>query len=314
MSNYYFSTDGDINQQSNLQKTIILTEPSGIPTHILGELISPESNLSIPSISRILWTITCSFYPSHLVYEPNSSNLFICSQQGYISVYNCITSILSLIDTFYLQYNEKTQPVIIKSLAASTSFLIVIFNSSIESILHLYSHKGVLLRCLSFVNEYISQIRFDKNDLWCLELISSSLFHFPLQSDNSIGEKTEFISFKQQSFNPFRFAINQIFVAIMDRSSTGMIQLFDKQTTFYLKQIKSPLTNFEACDIELTNQMLIYRFPHIILLTQLNNEQNLEQIIANKNLNLTIGKYNIEYLVSIPTGDNNTYTIQCYVK
>jgi hypothetical protein len=100
----------------------------------------------------------------------------------------------------------------------------------------------------------------------------------------------------------------------MDRSSTGLIQLFDKQTASHLKQIKSPLIEFEPCDIELTHQLLIYRFPHLILLTQLNNEPDLEQINANKNLNITIGKSDIELLVSSPTDDKNTFIIQCYVK
>jgi hypothetical protein len=259
--------------------------------------------------------MSCSFHPSHLVFESDSSKLFICSHQGHISVYNYTTSSLSLANTFNLQYNEKSQPVIIKSLAASRCSLIVIFNSSIKSILHIYSHNGLLLHSVSFFNEYISQIRFDNNYLWCLELISSSVFYFPIQSNNIIDEKIQFISFKQQqSFNPFRFALNQTFVAIMDRASTGIILLYDKQTTSFLKQIKCPLIDFEPSDIELTNQMLIYRFPHIILLTQLDNEQYIEKIDANKNLNITIGKSDTEVLISTLTDDNNKCMIQCYVK
>jgi len=289
-----------------------------IPIHLLGELIPPDSNFLTPllnsSTSQILWKMTCSFHPSHLIFEPDSSKLFICGHQGHVSVYSYTTSSLSLIDTFHLQNNENSQPVIIKSLAASRSSLLVILNSSIKSILHFYSHSGLLLHFLSFFNEYISQIRFDNNYLWCLELISSSLFYFPVQSNNIINKKTRFISFKQQSFNPFRFALNQIFVAIMDRASTGIILLYNKQTTSYLKQIKSPLIDFVPCDIELTNQLLIYRFPHIILLTQLDNEQSIEKIDANKNLNITIGKSDREVLVSTSTDDNSIFIIQCYVK
>jgi hypothetical protein len=289
-----------------------------IPIHLLGELISSDSNFLTPllnsSTSQILWKMTYSFHPSHLVFEPDSSKLFICGHQGHVSVYSYTTSSLSLIDTFHLQNNENSQPVIIKSLAASSSSLFVILNSSIKSILHFYSHNGLLLHFLSFFNEYISQIRFDNNYLWCLELISSSLFYFPVQSDNIINKKTRFISFKQQSFNPFRFALNQTLVAIMDRASTGIILLYNKQTTSYLKQIKSPLIDFVPCDIELTNQLLIYRFPHIILLTQLDNEQSIEKIDANKNLNITIGKSDREVLVSTSTDDNNIFIIQCYVK
>jgi hypothetical protein len=252
----------------------------------------------------------CSFHPSHLVFEPNSSKLFICNLQGYVSVYNYTTSSLSLANTFYLQCKEI---VIIKSVTVSKWSLIVIFNSSIKSILHVYSHNGLFLHSLSFFNEYISQIRFDNNYLWCLELISSSLFYFPVQSNHIINKKNEFISFKQQSFNPFRFALNQTIVAVMDRALTGIILLYDKQTTSYLKQIKSPLIDFEPCDIELTNQLLIYRFPHIILLTQLDNEQYIEKLDANKNLNIIIGKSDTEVLVSTSTDDNNKYLIQCYI-
>jgi hypothetical protein len=100
----------------------------------------------------------------------------------------------------------------------------------------------------------------------------------------------------------------------MDRASTGIILLYDKQTTSFLKQIKCPLIDFEPSDIELTNQMLIYRFPHIILLTQLDNEQYIEKIDANKNLNITIGKSDTEVLISTLTDDNNKCMIQCYVK
>jgi len=256
----------------------------------------------------------CSFHPSHLVFESDSSKLFLFNPQGYVSVYNYTTSSLSLANTFYLQCNEIIQPVIIKSVTVSKWGLFVIFNSSIKSILHVYSHNGLLLHSLSFLNEYISQIRFDNNCLWCLELISSSFFYFTVQSNDIINEKTGFISFKQQSFNPFRFALNETFVAIMDRALTGIILLYDKQTTSYLKQIKSPLIDVEPCDIELTNQLLIYRFPHIILLTQLDNEQYIEKLDANKNLNITIGKSDTEVLVSTSTDDNNKYLIQCYVK
>src|SRR5690242_8944193 len=110
--------DYDTNQQLNLQKNITLTESSIIPMRLLGEHISPNSNILIPlnsSIPQILWTMICSFHPSHLVFESNSSKLFICTHQGYISVYNYTTSNLLLIGTFYLQYTEKLQSIVIKS-------------------------------------------------------------------------------------------------------------------------------------------------------------------------------------------------------
>jgi hypothetical protein len=289
-----------------------------IPIHLLGELVSSDSKCATPflnsSISRILWTMTLSFAPSHLVFEPDSSKLFICNHQGYISIYTSTTSCLSLTDSFFLEDTEKSSPTIIKSLTASKNSLAVILNSSIQSILHLYSHHGSLLHALSFFNEYISQIRFDDHHLWCLELISSSLFYFPIQLNQLIDEKTRFISFEPQSFNPFRFALNRTFVVIMDRASTGILLLYDKQTTSYLRQIKYPLINIEPYDIELTNQLLIYRLPHEILLTQIDNEQFLERINAKKNLNITIGKSDTEILFSTSTDDKNTFLIQCYVK
>ncbi|CAF2532195.1 unnamed protein product [Rotaria sp. Silwood2] len=314
-----------MNQQSILLNNIILTEPSVMPIHLLGELISSDTSLLNPlqksSTSRLLWSLTYSFHPSHIVFESESSKLFICTEHGYVSVYSYTTLNLSLMNTFYLQYNEKSQPVIIKSLAASKFSLIVIFNSSVDSTLHFYSHNGLLLHSLILFNEYISQIRFDHNYLWCLELISSTLFYFLLQSDNIVNknlpEKTQFISFKQQSFNPYRFASNQIVVAIMDRASTGIILLFDRYNASYLKQITSPLTDFQPCDIELTNQMLIYRFPHIILLTQLDNEQSIEQIYAKRNLNITKGKSDTEVLVSILKLIMPLFTrdfVSCHVK
>ncbi|CAF0784814.1 unnamed protein product [Rotaria sordida] len=313
--------DYDMSQQSILQNNIILTEPSVIPIYLLGELISPDTSLLVPllksSTSQLLWSITHSFPPSHIVFESESSKLFICTEHGYVSVYSCTTLKLLLIDTFYLQYNGKSQPITIKSLTASVFSLIVSFNSFVESILHFYSHNGRLLHSLTLFNEYISQICFDHNYLWCLELISSTLFYYQFQSNNIINknlpEKTQFISFKQQSFNPYRFASNKIFVAVMDRALTGIVLLFDRYTASYLKQIKSPLTNFHPCDIELTNQMLIYRFPHFILLTLLENEQSIEQINANRNLNITKGKSDTEVLISMSTDDNNTFIIQCYV-
>lgn len=295
----------------NLQKNIILTEPSIIPIRLLGEFISTNSN---PSPSQILWSMTCSFHPSHLIFEPDSSKLFICSDQGYVSIYNYTTTSLILANTFYLQYNERSQLVTIKSVTASKFALIILLNSSIKSILQIYSHHGCLLHSLSFFNEYINQIRLDKNYLWCLELISSTLFYFSFQSNDQIHEeKTEFISFKQQSFKPYRFALNQNFVIIIDRSSTGIVQIYDKQTKSFLKQIQSPLIDFQPCDIELTNQLLIYRFSHTILLTQLDNEQYLGKFHVNKNLNITIGKSDTELLVSTLADDHNKYLIQCYI-
>ncbi len=100
----------------------------------------------------------------------------------------------------------------------------------------------------------------------------------------------------------------------MDRALTGIILLYDKQTTSYLKQIQSPSIEFEPCDIELTNHVLIYRFPHLIFITQLDNEQYFEKIDATKNLNITIGKSENEVLVSTSTNDSNIFKIQCYVK
>ncbi|CAF4357579.1 unnamed protein product [Adineta steineri] len=170
------------------------------------------------------------------------------------------------------------------------------------------------LRSLSLHNEYISQIRFNNNYLWCLELISSSLSSFIFQSNNSF-ERKQFISFKQQepSFNPFRFAVNDLFIAVLDRALTGLILIFDKQTSSIVKQTQSPLIDFQPCDIELTNQTLIYRFHHKILLIQLDNEQYIEQIDANKNINITIGKSNNEILLSSLTDDTNTFIIQSYI-
>ncbi|CAF3381080.1 unnamed protein product [Rotaria sp. Silwood1] len=317
--------DHDLNQQSILHKNVILTVPSVMPIHLLGELILPDTNLLTSlvksSTSRLLWSVTCVCHPSHIVFESESSKLFICTEYGYVSVYSYTTLNLSLIDTFYLQYNEKPQPVIIKSLTVCVFSLIVIFNSSVESILDFYSHNGLLLHSVTLFNEYISQIRFDHNYLWCLELISSTIFYFLLQSNDIINknlpEKTQFISFKQQSFNPYRFDSNQTFVAVMDRASTGIILLFDRYTASYLKQIKTPLTDLQPYDIELTNQMLIYRFPHIILLTQLDNEQSIEFIKANRNLSITKGKSDTEFLVTIFTLIMPLFTrdfVSCHVK
>ena len=286
--------------------------------HPLGQLIYSDSRLPNSSLnssaSLIRWTMHLSFHPSHLIFEPYSSKLFICNYQGHIAVYNYTSSSLSFSYSFFLQYAEKSPSIIIKSLAASQHSLIVLLHSPTQSLLHFYSHNGTLLQAFSFFNEYISQIRFDNDHLWCLELFSSSLSYFPLQSDQLLGEKTPFLSFKQQSFNPFRFALNQTFIVVMDRAPTGRLLLYDRQTASYIKQIQCPLTDFEPDDIELTNQLLIYRFPHLILLTQLENDQFLEEINANRNLNITIGKSDTEVLVSIATNDQNTFIIQCYAK
>ncbi|CAF4123176.1 unnamed protein product [Rotaria magnacalcarata] len=290
-----------MNEQSALQNDITLTEPSAMPIHLLGELVSSDSTLLTSSTARLLWSIVCSLRPQHMVFECESLRLFTSTEYGYISVYSYTKLNICLIDTFHLEYNEKSQPIVIKSIAASTFSLVVTFYSSMESILHFYSHKGHLLHSISSCNEYISQIRFDHNNLWCLELISSTLFYYSLESNNIIDknlpEKTQFILFKQKSFDPFRFAINEFVVAIMDRALTGIILLFNKQTASYLKQIRCPLTGFQPCEIELTNQLLIYRFPHSILLTQLDNEQFIEEINATKNLNITKCKSHKEILL-----------------
>ncbi|CAF1574643.1 unnamed protein product [Rotaria magnacalcarata] len=311
--------DESMNEQSALQNDITLTEPSAMPIHLIGELVSSDSTLLTSSTARLLWSIVCSLRPQHMVFECESLRLFTSTEYGYISVYSYTKLNICLIDTFHLEYNEKSQPIVIKSIAASTFSLVVTFYSSMESILHFYSHKGHLLHSISSCNEYISQIRFDHNNLWCLELISSTLFYYSLESNNIIDknlpEKTQFILFKQKSFDPFRFAINEFVVAIMDRALTGIILLFNKQTASYLKQIRCPLTGFQPCEIELTNQLLIYRFPHSILLTQLDNEQFIEEINATKNLNITKCKSHKEILlVSMPTYDSNTFTIQCYAR
>ncbi|CAM4950629.1 unnamed protein product [Rotaria socialis] len=293
--------DESMNEQSALQNDIRLTEPSAMPIHLLGELISSDSTLLTLPTARLLWSITCSVRPQHIVFECESLKLFTSNEYGYISVYSYTKLNICLIDTFHLEYNEKSQPIMIKSIAASTFSLVVSFYSSMESILHFYSHKGHLLHSVSSSNEYISQMRFDHNNLWCLELISSTLFYYSLESNNIIDknlpEQTQFILFKQKSFDPFRFAINELVVAIMDRALTGIILLFNKQTASYLKQIKCPLIGFQPCEIELTNQLLIYRFPHTILLTQLDNEQFIEEINANKNLNITKCKSHKEILL-----------------
>ena len=258
-------------------------------------------------------TMNISYAPSHLVFEPNSSKLFICNYQGYISVYHYTPSSLLLMNSFFVQSTEKFPPAIIKSLAASENILAVIFNSSIKSILHLYSHHGDLLHVLSFCNEYISQIRFDNHRLWCLELISSSLFYFTVQSDQVIDEKTQFLSFQLQSFNPFRFALNQTLIAVLDRVPTGTVLLYDKQTASFLKQIQCSFSDIELYDIELTNQLLIYRLPDEILLTQIDHNQFLERINTTKTLNITIGKSDTEFFVSSSTDDKHTFQIQCYI-
>ncbi len=224
-----FSSEYDINLQSNVSGNISLTEPSIVPIHFLGELIFSDSKCATPSpTSQILWTMNLSFAPSHLVFEPDSSKLFICNHQDSISIYHYTTSYLLLTNSFFVQSTEISPPAIIKSLAASENFLAVILNSSVKSILHLYSHHGSLLHVLSFFNEYISQIRFDNHYLWCLELISSSLFYFSIQSNQFIDQKTGFISFQTQSFHPFRFALNQTLVAVLDRASTRIVLLYDK--------------------------------------------------------------------------------------
>ena len=101
-----------------------------------------------------------------------------------------------------------------KSFIASECSTFIVLNSSIKSILKFYSHNRFFLHFSSFVNEYINQIRFDKNSLWCLELISSSIFYYLSQINNIIDKKKEFISFKQENCNPFRFALNQKFIVI----------------------------------------------------------------------------------------------------
>ncbi|UJR35746.1 hypothetical protein I4U23_028495 [Adineta vaga] len=302
----------------SIQKNMVLTESTVIPIRLLGELISSNSSQSILSTSQILWTMTCHFHPTYIVFELDSSKLFICTDCGDVSVYHYNASSLILSHRFHLQTKKTSISLVIKSLTASTFSLMVVFNSSVESILHFYSHTGHLLHNLLFSNEYINQIRFHHSNLWCLELISSSLFYFKLQSIDKINEqdfeKVQFISFKQMSFQPFRFALNQSFVAIMDRLPTGIILLYDKHTSEYLKQIKSPLNDLQACDFELTNHTLIYRFLHLILLIQLDNEQIREQIEATKNINLTKGKSADEFIISTFTNDHNIFIIQCFSK
>lgn len=310
--------DYDRSQQWFSEDKIKLSEPSVMPIYPLGELILPGSSLFKPSTSRILWSTTCSLPPCHMAFVSESSKLFTCTEYGNVSVYDCTTSNISLINSFYLRPSESLKPAVIKSLTAFEFILVVIFNSSIESSLHFYLHNGHLLYSLSLSNEFISQIRYDSNYLWCLELMNSTLFYYFLESNHamikSMPKRIEFISFKQQSFNPFRFAINETLVAIMDRSLTGIIQLFDKQTSFYLKQIKCPLNDIQPFAIELTNQILIYRFPHILLLTSLDNEQSIEEIQTNRNLSITKYKSDTEVLVSMPTDDNSTFIIKCYAR
>lgn len=258
--------------------------------------------------------MTLSSAPCYLLFEPHSSKLLMCNQEGYISVYSYTKTSLSLIDSFHVLSTEQSQLISIKSLTASEHLLFVLFTFSTQSILHLYSHHGYLLHMLSFFNEYISQIRFDDDQLWCLELISSSLFYFHIQSNEYLEKKIPFISFKDQSFNPFRFAYNQTLVAIIDRASTGILRLYHRQTAIFLKQINCPLIDSEPHDIELTNRLLIYRFSHLILLFDLETEQYFERISNKKNFSLTIGQSSNEVIFSSSTDNPNRFLIQSFLK
>ncbi|CAF4239247.1 unnamed protein product, partial [Rotaria magnacalcarata] len=46
-----------MNEQSALQNDITLTEPSAMPIHLLGELVSSDSTLLTSSTARLLWSI-----------------------------------------------------------------------------------------------------------------------------------------------------------------------------------------------------------------------------------------------------------------
>ena len=286
-----------------------------VPILLLGELVSSYSEQTIAPTSHMSWSMSCPFHPTHIAFESESSKLFLCTDRGDVNVYSYNISNLAFLQRFYLQTIEKSFSLSVKSFIATRSFLIVTLNSSIESILHFYSHNGLLLRSQSFPNEYISQLRFNHPHLWYLELISSSIFYFKLDtaSDECIG-KTQFISFKQQSFYPFRFALNQTRVAVMDRSSTGTILLFDKQTSAYLKRFESPLVESQSCDFELSNHTLLYRFLHSISIIHIDNEQVQEEIHSNKTINITLGKFDHEFLLSTYANEFHTFTIQCYSK
>ncbi|CAF1074737.1 unnamed protein product [Adineta ricciae] len=299
-----------LREQYKSQANIALIETTMAPIGLLGELVSSDSERSIAPTSHMSWSMSCPFHPTHIVFESESSKLFLCTDRGDVNVYSYNTSNLAFLQRFYLQTIEKSLSLSVKSLIATRSFLIVSLNSSIESILHFYSHNGHLLRSQSFPNEYISQLRFNDLHLWYLELISSSIFYFKLDTTNSeCTEKTQFTSFKQQSFYPFRFALNQTRVAVMDRSTTGIILLFDKQTSAYLKRFES-----QSCDFELSNHTLLYRFLHSISIIHIDNEQVQEEIHSSKTINITLGKLDHEFLLSTYTNESHTFAIQCYSK
>lgn len=258
--------------------------------------------------------MTLSSLPFYLIFEPKSSKLFISGQQGDISVYRYTKTHLALIDSFRLLSTEQSQLISIKSLTVSENFLLVMCHSSIQSILYLYSHQGHLLHTLLFFNEYISQIRADNEQLWCLELISSSLFYFPIQSTVHFRNKTTFIFFKDQSFDPYRFALNQTLVAILDRTTRGVLRLYHRQKWTFFKQINSPSNNSEAYDIELTNQFLIYRSSHRLIFFQFNSEQILEEVLTNNNICITTGKSPNEILISRSTSNPSRFSIQSFNK
>ena len=282
-----------------------------MPIQLLGELVSSHS-LTNSSTLQILWTMPLFYPPSYLIFELHSSKLFICSEESYISVYSYAKTYLSLIDSFRLSSTEQSSLIHIKSLTASEHLLLVMFNSLTQSILHLYSHHGYLLHTLSFFNEYISQIRFDNDQLWCLELISSNFFYYPIQSNEYLGNKILFLSFKDQSFHPFRFALNQTLIAIMDRSTTGILRLYHRRNTVFYKQIHCPWIDCEPHDIELTNHFLIYRFSHLIILFDLETDQYLDGISNKKNFCITVGKSLNEVIISTSTDDQQSFLIQSF--
>lgn len=281
--------------------------------NLIGQWVS--SSLPEPTL---LWSVPYAYQPAHLVFDSNSSTLFICNEQGFVSVFDQTKVGRSRIDSFSLIDNSMHPAGIIKSLAASSTYLIVLTHSTSESLLYLYSHTGVHQHSGSFYNQYISQIRCDSDCLWYLSLTSSSIFYMPLppngvsHSEQSI--ETRFLSFEKKSFDPFRFALNQLIVAVMDRSPSSVVRLFHRRTAFFLKEILLPSIDVLPCDIELTNLVLIYRFSRTIAVVPVENERCVERIDSQGTNTIAVGKTDTGILLGAITSDHRTFLVQCYAR
>ena len=312
---FLFSIDEKLHYPSNpgpspSEKSVTLTEPSLIPmSNLLGQWISSSSPL--PTLLR---SLPCSHHPAHLVFESNSSKLFICNEQGFVSVFDRIQVDQSLVDSFSLRHSSTRPSDIIKSLAASPTYLIALTHSTHKSLMNLYSHAGLLQHSLSFCNDYISQIRYDDGHLWYLSVTSSSIFSMSLPPNGEPAIERRCLSFQKESFAPFRFALNQLIIAVLDRSSVGVVRLFHKQTASYLKQMTLPSIYVLPCDIELTNLVLIYRFSHGLVVIQLEDDQCLERVDGHGTKTIAIGKTATEILLSTISSDPSTFVVQCYVR